>query len=1208
LEYARAFLSRNKPACPRHAPHSAFHTAGTILAALLLALNPATAADQKFVIYPQDYAVASDGRKTVGEYGQVVEVEDEDGEPIEVVEFAVPRSVQREKDVLLFTTAQPPLRSTNFLNRTYTGWAAGTPREMIFREPDVADRTIYRRGSEAHDNRIAQLYETAVLNGLIAKIGWFSAMADTNARPRAPLARLLSEHNEYLKMRRHKVTREGAIRHLRGLLAAIEKIPAWQKEAEDSRKRLDLAAARQKTLAAELSDLESRLGGRSEPRGDPDVRRRDILKIEEYEARADVRYEQQRIEKNSAMIERVVSNALASLNAPGLGNATQGSPDPASLAKDPLMLKAALESRLSAEEKADAGIADPETWLVSAAREISDLMKSLASTPSPDQNTARFLEAWKKAESGRPLIAETQDALAQWRKAVDAIPTVDFGRYRVTLLARLQGVPQCIGTPIVLSAAGIEKRFYSYQWPDTENYHKLSFDVEVREPPDFMLEYALPSRRGGWGLCRDLDHYNETRLKGWEMAGETSLDRLVRRMFERADRPAEQVAADWALALYRTCGTFDVSLRLHQARRHATRTGSGLRQSLGGPDASLDSLFVDSITVEGIEEPPLTLRQALVQKNWIKPGWDNNFMAWIHNRTGAEQTGRLKTSVVAAFNDARTIDEREVRLPPRSFARVVVPWTSSTNEASFGREVRMELSAGGAVTRACDVFTVHPNCFSVYIADGALGYDVYRGPKTYNNNVETFGITPGDSVGVLPDDVLAPVPSGMSDGAVCHIPHLRAGACGNHKLGVGYTHYLSPLCTGAPAYRWYLKHPEWWPSRLTWTEQMNDNWTMTEKLYRERYYAGESLDGISSNYPLLHLEQPVNHGCRELFEHLVEEMVTYHLLVDWDGTRWDGGPLSVFPKDFLGRSLPHPETGEPVDTPAACKELGARLFAELKKRMWQVKPGWVYGNNGDSDGYGGTLINLEQDPPDTADYPQFVEFMKDHGAYMDEGWMSAYIFGDTRNKVERYLRICFKESMVMKKRGGNLWTFSPERDGSPYFNVDYIYYTVLPYLCGATYVGAISPSPWSDDGPACFFTRFGEYFLDPAWQPYPGAEEAVTVDAPWVWAGEITTWRKLDDGRVQVVVPVVNRHPRQRLMETQNRFSEVPARLDGPVAVSVRPPEGFEGATPETWVLTCEPATAAVRVDAAVKEGKVAFKLDGLGLFKVAVLDFRARK
>jgi hypothetical protein len=338
-------------------------------------------------------------------------------------------------------------------------------------------------------------------------------------------------------------------------------------------------------------------------------------------------------------------------------------------------------------------------------------------------------------------------------------------------------------------------------------------------------------------------------------------------------------------------------------------------------------------------------------------------------------------------------------------------------------------------------------------------------------------------------------------------------------------------------------------------------------------------------------------------------LITYSYLVDWDGTRWDGGPIFIFTRDFLGRPIKHPKTGKPLETQEEVRQTAADLLKELKTRMHAHHPKWVCGNNGDTEGYGETLLTLEKDPPDVRSFPHYREFMREGGSYMDEGWMNAYTFPDARNRVEHYLKIGFKQSMEMKRNGGILQTFSPAREGSPSFHVDKIYYTLLPHLFGATYYGQLSASPWSEDGPAYFFTRFGEFFFDPALRPFPEAESRINVDTQDVWSHEAATWKQKSDDHVQVIVPIINKHPRERIYDNLNRYSELPTPFTDEFSVSVEAPEGFDDVKPAVWQLTCEPRTQATQLAAEHHGGSVEFQVPGLQLFKVIVLDFqRSRK
>ena len=124
-------------------------------------------------------------------------------------------------------------------------------------------------------------------------------------------------------------------------------------------------------------------------------------------------------------------------------------------------------------------------------------------------------------------------------------------------------------------------------------------------------------------------------------------------------------------------------------------------------------------------------------------------------------------------------------------------------------------------------------------------------------------------------------------------------------------------------------------------------------------------------------------------------------------------------------------------------------------------------------------------------------------------------------------------------------------------------------------------------------------------RPYPEAETRVRVDAADVWAHEATTVKTIDKDHVQVIVPIINKHPRERMYDNLNRYSELPVPVADDFGVSIDAPEGFEDVEPSVWQLACEPRTAATKLAADFNKGTVEFQVPGLKLFKVVVLDFQ---
>jgi hypothetical protein len=1161
--------------------------------AVLFGLLALLAQGQTIQLFPRDYARQEKEDTVIGEGGRLTLVEDDNGDELEVATWQPSRADQRQKEIVLFTTTAEAKRKVETLPRPYTGWEKGQATTKQYAEPAIKDRTIYRVNSLAWHQRVSNSYEGAVLAESLAKLGWCwqEAQRDKLVENGQAPAWLVKQGASYEAAYQDFEAKQGKLQFLSLLALQLARLPALQAEQQAAVAEQAKLAPQIAAMQANLGEMEAGLAGRTPPPGDPVARRFAIMLMEDVDLQADNRWAEKTAERCQGEINRTLEALAAEFD----------EADKLPLAD----LQAAANQDLSA-------LVAKVTPLVQA--RIKNLSDALAKSPDPQrhlaavvQTTWELLQAASKTEANKAAALATklktayptqsapeELAKAALTKFADKLPTIAYGRYQLTLRSRMEGIPNCLGTPIQVSFCGLTQNLYPYAWSDTERFHDIKVDFELREPPHILLDYIKPAPQAAlFAYSRDLDAYNATRLKGWRFADEETLGRRLRLVFgsEGKDSPS-----GLNQALRRTeaqhQATLEISLKTLQTQRRAGR-------GLGAPDASLDAFSLESLTLKRVAEPALVLRQALVQRNWLRPGEPN---------AAQTVTGTLKATLINGLDDRQEMGERPVSLPAGSFARVVLPLTIPQTVPIWGQELRLTLVTPEGQQEASDVFTIHHNTFAVFSMGGHTGRQVYHDGKEYRNHNENFGVTIGDTVAVLPDDLRAPYVRGMTTGSIGHIQQTRAEAQRNHQLGVATVMYLSPLCTGDRAYYYYLRHPEWFPERLKWTEGMNDNWLWNQKAVAEAWYAGKSMDFFLKEYPILHLEQPVNLGNRLLFDRLVEDLITYHFMVDWDGTRWDGGPINVYPKDFLGRPLLDEQTGEPITTREALRSLAAARLHELKQRMWQQHPNWVYGNNGDFEGYGPTLLNLDKPPPDQAPYPHYREFMKDGGSYMDEGWMSADGFADSRNRVADYLKIAFKETQVMKQAGGYLQTFSPERDGAGHFEVDHLYYTLLPHLAGASYYGKMSASPWSQDGPVHFYTRFVGFLMDPALHALPEAERRIKLDAPGVWFHEAATMRKVSEQRVQIVIPLINQHPRERLYETHYRYNDLPRPLTGGLPMSVEIPPECTGLTPTVWDLNCEPVTTAKRLESTKAGTTVSFTVPGLKLFKLIVLDFQGGK
>lgn len=1157
---------------------------------------PAAAQDEEGIfIFPREYWRMEGDQRVVGAGGRLQTLETPEGESFEVVQYTPSREEQRRGDIELFNTAAVSKEKPQMLKRPLELWKNGSFAAGTYEQADVAVRSVFRRGSTAYLAHVGGLYEAAQLEQRLLAMQWLAAQGQGQAGLAPELVEQANRVKSYTVAAETLYRRERLRDYLDLLLVELREVP----EALPQRITALLAQVpAQETRLAELQQqiatYEQRMGERVFHKQHPDWRAKELARLDAYEAKAEIDF----LQKQALLLRQRGGRVLLA----------------AQQVLDPEAVKDAEVTLLDAQSPPDVA---PLIAQIQAKREALQASLEQASTPAElILQTATALDAAFAAVAADAAVVRTykgafpagfaaalQAELGTLATAIQDLRVVDYGSYQVTMVSQMQGIENCLGTPIVVQAGGQSRTFWPLDYPGSGQFCELSFVVDFREPEAYILTQMTPRPAGAIvGYISSYDQYNALRMRGYEFSGSSTESRLRDAVF------APDAKAPWllwdALQAQRQAqnGTFDISVTLQATRRR--------QRGMAGPDASIDALLLDAFIVDRVAEPPILLRQTVLQKQWFKPGEDQKAMAWLHNRTDREQTGRLRTVWVTDLATEQVMDERVVTLPAHSAARVVVDVDLPDAPPLWGQDIRMELDVEGHATQAKrEAFSVHPNTFAVMMIGGHLGYDPYRVTTFMQNHVETFSSTFCDSVYVLPDDLLAPYLRSMSD-VLGHVLQSRAEAQRNDKLGVASVHYIFPGCTGHKAYEMYKLHPEWFTSRLGWTEAMDANHRHVAEVGRRAFYEdahqeAQEVMGAKNPTPLLHLEQTVNMANDDLYNNLVEDLITFASAVGWDGARWDGGPFMVFPKDVLGRDVLSPITGKPMTTQADLRAVAALRMRDMKQRLRAVHPDWVYGSNGDSFGYGSLLLTLDRDPPPLSEYPMYSEFMADGGSYMDEGWMNAYIYADNRNKATDYLLLALKQSREMKKAGGYLQTFSPQRDGAGHMNVDHIYYTLLPHIAGASYYGKLSGSPWSSDGPIDFFVRFSGLFKPTDLRALPDAAARVMVDLPDVWAPECTNIQEISPDHVRIILPIVNKFPRERIYDSQSRYSVMPRYVDQSFGVTVQAPDGYADVAPTVYELHCEPQTAVTRLDPRQDGDRCSVTLDGLGLFKVLVLDYR---
>ncbi|MBI2193966.1 MAG: hypothetical protein HYU36_18470 [Planctomycetes bacterium] len=766
------------------------------------------------------------------------------------------------------------------------------------------------------------------------------------------------------------------------------------------------------------------------------------------------------------------------------------------------------------------------------------------------------------------------------------------GVYRVSVRLKLTGMLNCIGTPILFGKRAI--RGYEFDAEDT--YQEFSCLEEIIEPDTVTGRPQTPESYNGRG-----DPNAEKGLRDYV--------RLLKEWDERDPNEFPQYNKELNKNVWRHYGWKDDKERTDWV------AGSGLAVGLGfgktspkgfsqfgfdGISNSIQWVTVDWVKVEKLDEPDgIAVRQVKPQKVWLRPGESQRFTVWLHNRTGKPQAGDLSLRLERGLNSVEPLASQTVVLESGHYRLVRFDWGVPKTQPMWGYRVIASFSKDGkTITEADEVFSIHPNPWAVMNFGGPSGHgQPYHASISYLNYREYFGMSPADSVQPFLEDPDPPYISGMGH-SMSRFGWLKANTEMNHYLGIATFMYLSPLADSHRAELNYLKHPEWYQGRISWTDQAQDQWVGAEQAAIDAWRKGQPIPGTPKD-GLFHIETPLNFNYEDLLKRLNEDLPKLIGSGSYDGFRGDGLPLALASSNALGEAT---GPSDPVDR----KKKSAELLRKLRGILRAENPNFTWGSNGDLYGFCNQLYSRNLTPPPLESDPAFIAMFEggpeQGGSLMDEGWMSAYLFLDPRNIIKDYFWACRQECDYCRRAGGFFHTFSPQRDGSPHFQSSVIYYNLLTALAGAQYPGMYSPTPGSDSGTAHFLTRFSEFLWDNQLLWLKDVAGRIRVDSPSeLWFDETAVWRDLADGRRRYVIPLVNPPTIERFFKG-DRSSELPEPIRQPFPIEVRLPEGFSRA--EVWMLTAEPRTGAVRLEAQIEAGTVKFQMPSLILYRVIVVEF----
>jgi hypothetical protein len=767
------------------------------------------------------------------------------------------------------------------------------------------------------------------------------------------------------------------------------------------------------------------------------------------------------------------------------------------------------------------------------------------------------------------------------------------GLYKITVRMKLTGTTNAIGTamrftgkdlPAVIAGktkarpASNLKRYqeptiHGYMFNEADVYQEFSFLTEVIEPDTVSLRPSRALPKNPLSLQRT-------------MPSKPQMDRLLAGQPLSAE---DQKNADEEKAKTRELDEdrYQAGLHVDLSLLRVTSVGFGRSRN------TIQTLTVDRLKIERVKTPvSAEVRQVLPQKIQVYPGDDQLFHVWMHNRSGKPQTGELRLSVTHDFDEKIEVAKKAITIESSKYAVVDVPWTTTKNADLWGCTVTAEfMQDGKPLSSAEDVFSVHSNPWAIMnFGGGHRNANPYYDPPDYRNFQEFFGATIGDGLKPFPDDPELPYFSGIA-GYPTSLPFQKLLVQHNRSIGVVSFLYIWPGATSYNVELQYEKHPERQGGRLNWTDMASDLYVDNTAELVRRWKAGEKQKPDAALWSLIC-------GCNDYFDDVyngkVDGVVKMLRFVGYDGVRWDSDPFSVSSGTFAGKSF-GPESTE------AAQKLVVERTNHFKEVLHKEFPRFTEGANGLIAAFGSRLYDRKFPPPEVEKSPAFMAFLKDGSSIMDEGWMNAWMFSDPRNIIKDYFWGARQEVDACRRAGGFLHTFSPERDGTPYFTQSAIYYNHLIYLAGAQYPGGVSCSPGSETGLAHFMTRYSQFLWDNKLLALNDAVKVIHVEAPGEpWWDESAVQRDLPDGRKRYVIPIVNPPTQERFFRDQ--FSELPEPIKEPFAVEVKLPAGFKSAT--VHMLSAEPRTSCVALKSAIEDGSVRFEVPGLVLYRVLVVEF----
>lgn len=817
----------------------------------------------------------------------------------------------------------------------------------------------------------------------------------------------------------------------------------------------------------------------------------------------------------------------------------------------------------------------------------------------------------EQASKGKALVVTLSKALVRKDSfPILSVPGLDKpapGLYRATVRMKVQGMLNTLGTGVHIDVGRMLSRtVYMNEFDEEDVYQEFGLDFEVREgdikawPPDVFLETAR----------QRLNLTNETTVAALKAALAAKPNQeLVFDAAKAKDLPLTDSQILWLNSMGQSPSRMGITLSFPKNKTGQTGQDDKGERGVSTPFPSLRKLTVDWVRVEKVQEPDtIVIREVKTQYAWRRPGEQQKFRIWMHNRSGKDRTAQLRLTVKFGLDRSLVLGEKPVTVKNGAYQTMAWTWDVPVNAYRYGYEVEAEIVEGGkAVAANRSWFMVHPRVTAVQIPATQLNglcdvryHDPYAPIPSVANYDEFWAPTPYDSAGLVPEDVNAPYSRGNSGGFMT-IRENAERVKRDKDLGIGTAFYLEGHGTGCKAWDVYFDKPEQTVYATIQTEEFyikrRHCLTNDYPKFLKGEWKDEKFPGREPGYP--HTGFVMYNGLfKEPVDRVIKGAIELSRLTGIEGIRWDSSlPFAAFNTSILGQNF--------GKTPEELTKIHRENFARFQKELRAANPNFEWRMNAGI----GALMDKPEDPFDFAKARQIIEndfhrvFVADDAGIQEEGWgFSFYGYTEYKNILLNYLRAVRYESAAYKYAGGHHAHMHSHNTGM-YYTPDDIYMQMFD-LVGGAHIDSINyaPMPDSDLDLGIYAARFGEFFWDPKLTQLEKIGDKVSLNTEEdLWYTEAGFEKDTDRGTHLYILPIINPPAAERFL--RNRFGQLPAPIRKPIGVTVKVPGGYTKVK-AVYLLENSPYPTVKPLAFKAGKGTVTYEIPELVIFKVSAVEF----